>query len=197
MAASLVRAARHYGVAADGIPLLSAAHALAMAPRVATLTNQRHPSYLHPGHTALILLRDAGVVDAVVLAAAALTESEDADLRIPLERIRAEAGDEVADLVNAVPLPGGDELTEALVVASEAVRLVALAERLDHARHAHMREADDAWRRAIHEQAMRVYLPVAERTHAKLAGRFRHWGEAFERRLARGPSGAGRGEGGV
>ena len=49
-----------------------------------------------------------------------------------------------------------------------------------------MREADEAWRRAVHEEAMRVYLPVAERTHPKLAVRFRHWGKAFAKRLERG-----------
>lgn len=186
MAASLARTARRSGVPPQGVARLSVAHALAMVPRVATLENQRHPMYLHPGHTALVLLRDAGVRDALVLSAAALTESEDDDLRVAQERVCGEVGSDVADLVAAVPMPGREDLTEKLVVAPEPVRLVALAERLDHLRHAHMRDAADAWRRAVHAEAMRVYLPVAERTHPKLAARYRHWGTAFARRLERG-----------
>jgi (p)ppGpp synthase/HD superfamily hydrolase len=183
MAANLVREARLFGMKSAGVARLNSAHALAMRPRVAGLENQRHPAYLHPGHTVLILMRDAGVLDSTLLAAAALVESEDEDLRIGLDEIRAVVGDDVAAIVDAVPLPGRAELTERLVVAPEGVRLVALAERLDQARHAHLREADGVWRRALLEEVVRVYLPVAERTHAKLATRFRHWSTAFGRRL--------------
>lgn len=184
MAAALARTARQFGVAQDGIVRLSTAHALAMVPRVEALDNQRHPVYLHPGHTALVLLRDVGLRDPVALCASTLTESEDDALRISLELVRREVGMDVADLVAAVPMPRREALAEELVVAPERVRLVALAERLDHLRHAHMRkDVSRSWRRAIHEEAMRVYLPVAERTHAKLAARYRHWGKAFARRL--------------
>lgn len=183
MAAALARTARLFGVPGEGIDRLSTAHALAMVPRVAALDNQRHPVYLHPGHTALILLRDVGVRDPVLLCAAALLETEDEGLRVALELVHEEVGPDVADLVAAVPMPRREELAEELVGASESVRLVALAERLDHLRHAHMRKASQAWRRGIHEEAMRVYLPVAERTHEKLASRYRHWGKAFARRL--------------
>jgi (p)ppGpp synthase/HD superfamily hydrolase len=195
MAASVARTARELGLPADGITLLNRAHALAMAPRVARLDNQRDPVYLHPGHTVLVLLRDAEVRDPVTLAAAALTESEDAAFRIADEVVRAEVGEDVAGLVRAVPMPGREELAEELVVAPETVRLVALAERLDHLRHAHMRGAPRTWRREVHEEAMRVYLPVAERTHAKLAARYRHWGRAFSRRLALGLDEGSTGEG--
>jgi (p)ppGpp synthase/HD superfamily hydrolase len=190
MAASLVREARHCGMGSAGAARLNAAHALAMRPRVARLETQRHPAYLHPGHTVLILMRDAGVVDSTLLAAAALVESEDQDLRIDLDQIRAVVGDEVAGVVEAVPLPGRAGLTEKLVVAPEGVRLVALAERLDQARHAHLRDADGAWRRALLDEVVRVYLPVAERTHAKLAMRFSHWSKAFGRRLKNAEGGA-------
>lgn len=186
MAVNLKRVARELGLTPEGVARLSTAHALAMAPRVAMLNNQRHPVYLHPGHTVLVLLRDAGVVDPVILCAAALTESEDAELRVARKRIGSEVGADVADLVEAVPMPRREALMEEMVVAPEPVRLVALAERLDHLRHAHMRDAGDAWRRAVHEEAMRVYLPVAERTHPRLAARYRHWGRAFARRLAYG-----------
>jgi hypothetical protein len=187
MASSVARTARSFGVEAAGVALLSRAHALAMGPRVRALgDDDHHPLYLHPGRTVLILLRDVGVTDPVVLAAAALTESEDVAFRIGLAAVREAAGDAVAELVRAVPLPGGETLAEALVTAEEPVRLVALAERLDHARHGHLREADAAWRRALHDEVGAVYLPVAERTDPRLAQRYRHWWRVFATRLERG-----------
>jgi mRNA-degrading endonuclease toxin of MazEF toxin-antitoxin module len=187
MAASLARAARSFGVPPPGIALLAEAHALAMGPRAHALGHDdHHPLYLHPGRTVLILLRDAGVTDPVVLAGAALTESEDPAFRIPLDRVRGTAGPGVADLVGGVPMPGTETLAEVLVTADEPVRLVALAERLDHARHAHLRETDEAWRRALHEEVGAVYLPIAERTHPRLAQRYRHWWRVFGRRLGEG-----------
>jgi len=187
MASSVARAARSFGVGPPGVALLARAHALAMAPRVRAFGHDdHHPLYLHPGRTVLILLRDVGVTDPVVLAAAALTESEDAELRIGPAEVRGAVGDQVADLVRAVPLPGAETLAEALVTAEEPVRLVALAERLDHARHAHLREADQAWRRTLHDEVGAVYLPVAERTHPRLAQRYRHWWRVFGKRLERG-----------
>jgi (p)ppGpp synthase/HD superfamily hydrolase len=185
MAASVARAARSFGVGLEGVRRVGRAHALAMAPRMAGLAADRHPLYLHPGRTVLVLLRDVGVVDPTLLAAGALVESEDPILRVAMDDVRAAMGEDVAVLVAAVPVPGREALAEELVVAPEPVRLLALSERLDHMRHAHLRDADDLWRRAVHEEAMRVYLPVAERTHAGLATRYRHWGEAFARRLAR------------
>jgi (p)ppGpp synthase/HD superfamily hydrolase len=155
-----------------------------MRPRVRALDDDHDPLYLHPGRTVLILLRDAGVTDPTVLAAAAVTESEDDAFRIANAEVRAAVGDEVADLVGRVPMPRTDTLAEALVTADERVRLVALAERLDHARHAHLREADEAWKRELHEEIGAVYLRVAERTHPTLAQRYRHWWRVFGRRLA-------------
>ncbi len=186
MAASVARAARSFGVDAPGIGLVGRAHAVAMAPRVRALDDDHHPLYLHPGRTVLILLRDALVTDPVVLAAAAVTESEDVVFRIAGEEVGRSVGEDVARLVAEVPMPDTETLAEALVMADERVRLVALAERLDHARHAHLREADDAWRRALHEQVGAVYLPVAERTHERIAQRYRHWWRAFARRLGDG-----------
>lgn len=184
MAASVVRTARSFGVVPEGISLLSRAHALAMEPRVRAL-DPRHPLLLHPGRTVLILLRDASASDPVLLATAAVTESEDDAFRLDPRAVRRELGDGVAELVTSVPLPGSETFVEDLVAASERVRLVALAERLDHARHAHVRDADEGWRRAMHEQAKAVYLPLAERTHPRLAQRYRHWCRAFARRLAK------------
>jgi (p)ppGpp synthase/HD superfamily hydrolase len=186
MAASVRRTARSFGMEPDGVALVSRAHALAMEPRILALSDDHHPLYLHPGRTVLILLRDASCVNGTVLAAAALNESEDEAFRIGDAAIRASVGDEVAEIVRAVPSPYSTALAEELVVADEGVRLVALAERLDHLRHGHLRDADPGWRRAVHAQAQSVYLPVAERTHPRLAQRYRHWCRTFARRLERG-----------
>jgi len=183
MAASVVRAARTLGVGLDGLARISRAHALAMEPRVAALDDDHHPLFLHPGRSLLVLLRDVGCGDVTLLAAAALMESEDASFRVPVASIRAGVGPDVADLVAAAPLSGDEALAERLVTAPEAVRLVALAERLDHLRHAHLRDADGAWRRGIHDEATAVYQPVAHRTHPRLAQRYDHWCRTFARRL--------------
>ena len=186
MAASVKRTARSFGVGSEGITILSRAHALAMEPRMAALDDDHHPLYLHPGRTVLILLRDVSCVDPTVLSAAALAESEDDEFRIAESAIRGVVGDAVADMVLAVPSPISESLAEDLVVAEEPVRLVALAERLDHLRHGHLRETDRAWRSAVLAQAETVYLPVAERTHPRLAQRYRHWCRTFAKRVERG-----------
>lgn len=182
MAASLVRTARSHGVSAEDVDVLSRAHALAMVPRVASLPDDDHPLYLHPGRTVLVLLRDGGVGDPAVLAAAALTESEDAALRVDLSSIGGEVDNGILSLVEAVPPSGADDLAETLLGADEEVRLVAVAERLDHLRHAHLRE-DPAWRLRVHREAVAVYGPIAERTHDRLAGRYRYWIRMFARRF--------------
>jgi len=183
MAASLARAAQTRGVDRPGVALLSRAYALAMAPRVEQLDDDHHPLYLHPGRTALILLRDAGVTEATVLAAACVTESEDETFAVGEGDIRAALGGEIARLVASLPRPRSGTWVEDLVSATEHVRLVVLAERLDHLRHAHLRAAGEEWERAVHAEGGAVYLPVAERTNPTLARRYRHWHRTFARRL--------------
>jgi len=185
MAASVARAARSLGVAPGGVRTLSRAHALAMGPRAAALGDDRHPAFLHPGRTVLILLRDTECRDPVVLAAAAVAESEDRHLAVDSGAVLRALGEEVAALAAAVPMPDDETLAYALVTAEERVRLVALAERLDHLRHGHLRDADHGWRASIHQQARSVYLPIAERTHPRLAQRYEHWCRTFGRRLER------------
>jgi (p)ppGpp synthase/HD superfamily hydrolase len=181
MAASVLRTARSAGVGRDGLDLLSRAHVLAMAPRLRQLEDDHHPLFLHPGRTVLILLRDADVRDPVVLAAAAVTESEDPGLD-PGD-VEAVLGGAVESLRGWVPRPGSETLLERLVSAPAEARLVALAERLDHLRHAHLGARDEHWRSRVHAEAEAVYLPVAERTHALIARRYRHWCRTFARRL--------------
>lgn len=186
MAVSVVRAARTLGVPAEGIAEISRAHALAMRPRVAGFDNDHHPLFLHPGRTVLVLLRDVGCLDPLTLAAAALVESEDQALRIPGVEVAEVVGRAVADLVVRVPLSGREDLAEALVTAEETVRLVALAERLDHLRHAHLRDAPAGWCSAVLAEAEAVYRPVAHRTHPRLAQRYDHWCRTFARRVSLG-----------
>lgn len=184
MEASVRSAAVAAGLHDRDVELLLAAHRLAMEPRLAALDDDHHPAYLHPGRTVLLLLRDVGPLAADVLAAAALHESEEEELRVSEERIRSTVGDAVADLVAELPLPGDDRLLERLVTLDEGATLVALAERLDQLRHAHLRE-DQEWWRSIHAEVSAAWCPVAERAHPRLADRYRHWQRTFARRLAK------------
>jgi (p)ppGpp synthase/HD superfamily hydrolase len=159
---------------------------MAMRAREGVL-EEHDPAYLHPGRCVLILLQDVGPLPAEVLAAAAVHESEEARFRTPLAVVRATLGDGVADLVGSLPLPNADQLVERLVTLEEGSRLAALAERLDHLRHAHLRK-DPAWWRALREETIAAWAPVAERTHRRLADRYRAWLRAMDRRLGVKPS---------
>ena len=183
MEARIARTLEDAGADADAVALVVGAHRLAMTRRAVAFADPHHPDFLHPGRTALILLLDTPLRDPVALAAASLVESERPALRVEVEEIRGELGDGVAEFVREVPLEE-DRLVEALVVASEEVRLVALAERLDHCRHAKFWK-DRAAQERIHRQAETVFGPLAERTDATLARRFAHWSQAFARTLAR------------
>lgn len=147
------------------------ANARALVHRLSVLGDEEHFEALHPSRTLLILLDDVEVADADVLATAALVESEHPPFRL--------RGDTSA----VVPTPdsSGAELAEDLVGATAPVRLIALAERLDHARHLHLRDPS-AWR-AFHESIEAVYAPVAHRTHPRLARRYAWWLGTFRRRF--------------
>ena len=112
-----------------------------------------------------------------VLQAAASIESEFPALRIP-------AANEIA---HAVPAPDDDALLEALIVASDEARLVAVAERLDHARHLHL--SDPRRWADFHASAVAVWAPVSHRTHPRLAQRFERWCGVFGRRFLRAEAG--------
>lgn len=182
MAVSVANAAVAQGLGPEAVELLGRAHALAMGPRLAAIEDDHHPAYLHPGRTVLVLLGDVGALPVSALCAAAVHETQDAALRVDVTTVREALGEEVADIVSSLPLPGDERLLERLVTLEEAPLLAALAERLDQLRHAHLRE-DHAWWRAIYDEAEAVWVPVAERTHPRLADRFRHWRRTFGRRL--------------
>jgi hypothetical protein len=180
MAGSVERIARAAGLDAAAIDLVSRAYALAMAPR--RVLDEHDPAFLHPGRTILVLLQDVGPLRPELLAAAAVHESEEARFRLDPSVVRRELGDRVADILISLPLPSDEDFVERLVTLGDGARLAALAERLDHIRHAHLRD-DPTWWRALRDEVTLAWAPVAERTHPRLADRYRAWLRAISRRL--------------
>ena len=180
MRARVLRTARREGASEAGLSLIEQAHALAMEPRSLRLADAHLQEFLHPGRTALILLMDVLVARAEVVAAGMLVETERPDLRAAQERVREALGAEVASLVAEVPLAGAEGLAEQLVVADEDVQRVALAERLDQLRHAHL-WTDEARRHSAWTEAVEVYSPLAARIDPTLARRYRWWCSMFAR----------------
>lgn len=182
MAHRLEETAERLGVPPQGRRLITTAFELAMRPRVERLPDDHHPDFLHPGRTALILMEDAGIADATVIAAGTLCESLRLELAVCSTEIENAVGDDVRRLVRGVPLPAeaGDLLLEELVAADPAVQAIALAERLDHARHLHLRPETE-WAEA-HALTCEVYRPVASRVHPTFARRYRWWCGMFAER---------------
>lgn len=159
--------------------IVDAYHA-ATARRLAILKDAFHKEALHPARSALILLEDTSCRDTAALCAAVLTETEHPELRLPAELIAMSFGNEVGDLVAQVPQPDGkpgDALLEELVGLPDVVVMIAVAERLDHARHLRFRERK-YWRN-FYEQAVTVYAPVAGRVSERLQQRWTRWASAF------------------
>lgn len=181
MGLRVVRTAQEAGVAAADLALLERVHRVAMAVRDARATESHDPAYLHPGRAALILIQDVGEVAALTLAGTMIVDSAD-PAWMPSD---AEVDDpRLVELRDSVPVSGSEDLAERLVVADDRVRRIALAERLDHLRHAHLWSDRDARRRA-HEEAVAVYAPVADRTHPDLARRYAWWCRMFAARHLR------------
>ncbi len=183
MAASVERFVRTAGLGSDAVDLVSRAYALAMEPR--RVLDEHDPAFLHPGRSVLVLLQDVGAMAPELLAAAAVHESEEARFRLETDDVRRELGDAVAGVVTSLPLPDGDDLVERLVTLDEGARLAALAERLDHLRHAHLRE-DRTWWVALRDEVTRAWAPIAERTHPRLADRYRAWIRSISRLIGDG-----------
>jgi hypothetical protein len=186
MVASVGSALRSTGVAGPDATVVLRAVGLAIDPRVTSLDDDHHPAYLHPGRSVLILLRDVGRVAGLALATAAVLESEDEGLRLPDARVRSALGEGVAAAVRDVPHPGDEALVERLLRLPNDVALAALAERLDHLRHLHLRPDLERLRGTRHEEVVRAWHPFAERVDARLATRYGHWVRTFGRRLNRG-----------
>ena len=188
MGERVVRTARDTGPTDTALPLLARAYQLAMEPRLRLGIDDHDPDFLHPGRTALILLLDTQETRPGVLAAAMLTETGRSDLRVDPSRIELALGGafgaDVRERVAAVPPTTADDLAERLVLAADDVQLVALAERLDYLRHAHL-WSDVERRRAAHALATEVYAGLAHRVHPALARRYDAWCGMFERKYLR------------
>ena len=183
MARSIADAARASGCPPDAVERLTIANAVAMEPRLATLDDDHHPAYLHPGRSVLILLRDVGSVPEEGLVLAALFESMDDGLRAPADRVSSACGPHVAEARDGLPVPGDERLLERLVGLAEPAALAVVAERIDQLRHLHLRpELRSRWD-GDHAEVVDVWLPFAQRLHDRLGSRIAHWERTFRRRL--------------
>lgn len=183
MARSLAGAVSAKGASGDEVAALSRAFHLAMGPRVDLLDDDHHPAYLHPGRGPLILLQDVGTVDVSVLMVAALHESRDHELRVPAAEVEAEVGPAAKAAVESIPRPGDERLVERLLTLGPGLSLAALAERLDHIRHLHVRkDLVDDWA-PTYTEVLEAWLPFAERTNPQLARRYAHWARTFVKRI--------------
>lgn len=178
----LQRAASSAGLENGDTGRLTAALAASLQRRSDRFRDPQHTDFLHPARTALILLHDTPLTDADALTAAVLIDTEQPALTFSADEAAAIGGAGAASVLAALPVPAaaGEDLLERLVTAEERVRLVALAERLDHARRLHLRPTE-RWH-ALHAEVEAVYLPVADRTDATLARRFRWWADMFTER---------------
>lgn len=178
----LQRAASSAGLENGDTGRLTAALAASLQRRSDHFRDAQHTDFLHPARTALILLHDTPLTDADALTAAVLIDTEQPALTFSADEAAAIGGAGAASVLAALPVPAaaGEDLLERLVTAEERVRLVALAERLDHARRLHLRPTERWY--ALHAEVEAVYLPVADRTDATLARRFRWWADMFTER---------------
>jgi hypothetical protein len=175
MGRRVVRNARALGMAAADLELIERIHARALDVRAERADDDHDPPFLHPGRSALVLLLDARERDPRVLAAAMSVDSEDSSWAPDL----SDFGDgRLHDLIAQIPPAGADDLAERLWGAEPGACRAALAERLDHLRHAHL-WADVEERRRAHEEAVSVYAPMAERMHPQLAHRYAWWCRMF------------------
>ena len=181
MADRVDRTAHALGVDRSGRDLIGTAIEAAMARRLVVIDDDHDPDYLHPGRTVVVLLDDVGLADPVALAAASVLDTRRDDLEPPDREVTEQVSAAVTAFRNAVPRSGSVTLLEDLLASEPDVVLVALAERLDQIRHAHMWE-DLAEARAAHQEASEVYLKMAERAHARLASRYTQWCRAFGER---------------
>lgn len=162
-----------------GLALVRAAVEAALEPRDALIEDDHDPRCLAPARTVRILLADTSCRDSDALAAAVFVDSVDG-----FGGNTAVLTDRAAALLESVPLPTGqydDSLLERLVTAPPAAAVIALAERLDQARHVHLRP-DLPWD-AVLASVRDAYIPAARRAAPRLEQRLARWADAFERRL--------------
>jgi hypothetical protein len=170
MARRLRRALRQAGIRDRGEDRVMAAFDRAMEARHRFLPSEDDPRYLHPGRVALILMGDVDEDDPGVLEAGVQAETRDVKLRVagapalPIPDWMAYSGKGLPD----------EDLLESLVTLPPGMQRVAMAEALDHLRHAHL-WADPAQRGRAAALAERVFLPLAPRVHPVLERRLEWW----------------------
>lgn len=181
MARRLDRTARRLGMTSETRDLLRQAFRAAMEPRVARLRDH-HPDYLHPARTALILMDDCRVSDGDTLVAALLAETRASSLTVTARMVES-LTPAAARILAAIPDPvrEGDRLLESLLALDVDAGMVAAAERLDHARHLHLRPRDE-WAE-YHATTCAAYAPVAPRAHPRLGERLDWWCSTFRDRF--------------
>ena len=150
--------------------------------RAARIGNREHHSVLHTARTALILLEDAGITSADLLIAAVALDTRDPHFMPDASALPLT--DDEQNLITGVRTAVSSEYPiEELLAADHPVRLLAVSECLDHARHLHLRPEVE-WQ-PFHETVCSDFLPVAQRTHATLAQRLGWWCDMFRNRYLR------------
>lgn len=157
-----------------GLELFDEAITAALGVRDSLLADDHHVDLLHPARTALILIDDVHVTDPLLLSMAAYLESHDGRMAVPNTQISA-THPVAAKALRAIPTPvdHDDALIERLLALPGDHLTVALAERLDHARHLHLRPADV--QAAALQLESKVYLPLAIRCGGLLGKRYQRW----------------------
>ncbi len=188
MATRLRRSAERAGIDGTAIGDLSVAYEKIVRLRSAAFPDPGEQALLHPARTALILLEDLTVIDVAMLCAGLWYDSLRADLCLPAVEARSLSPEGAAALLASLPPDGLEdaELLEQLVVADSRVLLIALAERLDHARHLHLMPREE-WT-DFHRQVRDIHLPLAQRAHPRLARRYDWWTATFARRFLENPT---------
>lgn len=184
MAARVERAVNRAGLE-DHAMRLAGLFRTILEKRSTILRNPEHPDYLHPGRTLLVLLEDLRVTDADVLAAALIVDSERPGLGPSGDEAMQLAGARPAAIAAPIPAASAEFETrlETLLCLEPESLLVALAERLDHARHLHLRPPETF--AAFHASIGSADLPASSRSHPRLAWRLQWWYDSFARRFLR------------
>lgn len=182
MAGRIAAAAKRVGFHDDTALRMGTLFDRVIEHRLASVSDERDPEFLHPGRTAIILMEDVRVLDYACVAAGIALDSLFPGRSPDKATLISWGEDEAARLLDEIGVGADDEvLTEALVTSSDAARTAALAERLDHARHLHLRDPR-GWS-AFHEAVVRLYLPLAARTNATLERRYQWWAGMFATRF--------------
>jgi len=184
----VVRAAEPLGVPMDGLLLLKAAHDLAMDTRQGIIADDHDPRFLHPGRSALVAMEDGGVMNAEALAAVMVTDSWSPELAPEPGAVAASLGMEVAGRSAEIPTIGNRApahvLEDLLELGTEAA-ILALAEQLDHLRHAHL-DTTERIRRRYHGMGCEAYRLAAQRSGSEvLVRRYAYWCRTFPERFLR------------